>query len=292
MVAPPEEGAPASLAAFAARSGSMLAVLGGRAGREARAALRLPAARLNVTNDAAELQGASHALLPRSLLGSGASYVASEVPSLFPLAAPVRGAAHAAEQRAFLDYLRSAEGRRVFEATGGVPRAAITSVRAEADVRFAHAVLDWWVCGCAFAHNSYSDPSEVLGAPNAENLGEKDLYSGMMSLGQGGWVVVDMGRPIVDGPGPDIRVYQTTSSEPVTVYASDSPTGPFKLVGLMRVCGIPSDVFSNHCDFDLGNSGMASARYLRVEDGEIYPCLAGTTLTEGADIDSVASLRP
>ena len=47
----------------------------------------------------------------------------------------------------------------------------------------------------------------------------------MMSLGQGGWVTVDMGATVVDGPGDDVRVYQATSNEEITVYASSSRPG-------------------------------------------------------------------
>ena len=55
----------------------------------------------------------------------------------------------------------------------------------------------------------------------------------------------------------------------------------------MRTTG----VFSNHCDFDLRDAGLSMARFVKVEDGEIYPCLAGGTLTEGADLDAVQTLN-
>jgi hypothetical protein len=50
-------------------------------------------------------------------------------------------------------------------------------------------------------------------------------------------------------------------------------------------------LLSNHCDFDLRTGGLAEARYFKIEDGEIYPCLAGGTLTEGADIDAIEILN-
>ena len=113
-----------------------------------------------------------------------------------------------------------------------------------------------------------------------------------MSMGQGGYVTVDMGQSAADGPGPDVRVFQTTTGEPVTLYASNGPNGPFVLLGLRMPCGIRTPgVFSNHCDFDLAGTGLASARYLKIEDGEVYPCLAAGTLTEGADIDAVQILH-
>ena len=86
-------------------------------------------------------------------------------------------------------------------------------------------------------------------------------------------------------------MFQTTSNEPVTLYASNAPEGPFTLVGLRVSCGVRSPgLLSNHCDFDLHDAGLVSARYLKIEDGEIYPCLAGGTVTEGADVDAVQVL--
>jgi hypothetical protein len=88
-------------------------------------------------------------------------------------------------------------------------------------------------------------------------------------------------------------VFQATTGEEVTLYGSASPAGPFVLIGLRVPCGIRTPgTFSNHCDFDLAATGLAGARYLKVEDGEVYPCLAAGTLTEGADIDAVQVLNP
>jgi hypothetical protein len=50
-------------------------------------------------------------------------------------------------------------------------------------------------------------------------------------------------------------------------------------------------VFSNHCDFDLHGAGLAEARYFKIEDGEIYPCLERGTVTEGGDIDAIQILN-
>jgi len=289
---PADEPAAPGLTAFAASAGPV-GVLGGLAGREARAALALPPARLAVSRDPAELRAARYALVPRSLAGPGRQAVVEDIPPLAAVAVAVNGSPHAADARSFLDFLRRGEARRIFEACGGVPRSADGDRPSKAAAGHAQAVVDWWVPGCSQMHNAYNDPATVLGPPDAENVGGKDEYRGMMSLGQGGWVVVDMGQPVVDGLGADVRVYQTVSGEPVTLYAADTPVGPFRLVQLMRPCGIPTrGVFSNHCDFDLAKSAIPSARYFRVEDGEIYPCLAGDTVTEGADIDSIESLRP
>lgn len=163
---------------------------------------------------------------------------------------------------------------------------------AEAAGAYAAAVVDWWLPDCSLQHNGYNDPTQVLGAPDAANLGGKDRYQGMMSLGQGGFATVDMGASTIDGPGPDIRVFQATSGEPVTLYAAPSPEGPFVLVGLREYCGVRTPgVYSNHCDFDLHDAGLSEARYFKIEDGEIFPCLAGSTITEGADLDAIQILN-
>jgi hypothetical protein len=160
---------------------------------------------------------------------------------------------------------------------------------------FAQSVVDWWLPECTLTHNGYNDPAKVLGPPDAVYLGTKDKYTGLMSLGQGGYVTVDMGDTAVDGPGADVRVYQVTGMEPVTLYAATSAQGPFNLVALREDCGtrVPgaANNWERYCDFNLRDAGMAEARYFKIEDGEIYPCLAGGTITEGADIDAIEILN-
>jgi hypothetical protein len=163
---------------------------------------------------------------------------------------------------------------------------------APATAEYAQSVVDWWLPQCTLDRNGYKDPQEVLGTPDAANLGGKDNYRGIMSLGQGGYVTVDMGVSAFDGPGADIRVYQMTAGEPVTLYGAASAAGPFVLIGLRATCGVrTSGIAANHCDFDLAGTGLASARFLKIEDGEIYPCLAAGTITEGPDIDAVQILN-
>jgi hypothetical protein len=157
---------------------------------------------------------------------------------------------------------------------------------------YALSVVDWWLPQCTIERNGYGDPRQVLGAPDAASLGAREQYTGFMSLGQGGYVTVDMGASAIDGPGGDVRVFQSVSGEWVTLYAAASPQGPIVLVGLRAPCGVRTPgVFSNHCDFDLHDGGMAEARYFKVEDGEIFPCLKAGTITEGADIDAIQLLN-
>ena len=290
-------GSPADVTAAA--STERLTVLGGRLGREARAALgaRFPVDRLRLSRDRNELRSARYALVPRSLAGPGEQRPAAVRP-LVAVAAAVRDSANADGARQLLAFLKSARGRAVLaswlsEASEvgaldiiGPPVTAVAT-------GYAAAVVDWWLPRCTLEHNGYNDPNQVLGPPDAVFLGVKDQYTGFMSLGQGGYVTVDMGVSAIDGPGADVRVFQTTSNEPVTLYAATSPQGLFTLVGLRVSCGTRTGggVFSFHCDFDLHDAGLSEARYFKVEDGEIYPCLKGSTITEGADIDAIQILN-
>ena len=65
--------------------------------------------------------------------------------------------------------------------------------------------------------------------------------------------------------------------------------GPFQLLEARRSCGIRINAVRGYCDFDLATAGIAKARYVRVEDGELYPC-PGDTVSEGADLDAVQAL--
>jgi hypothetical protein len=153
---------------------------------------------------------------------------------------------------------------------------------------YAQAVNDWWIPACSLAQNIYNDPQAALGAPDAAGSGP-DHYVGFISLGFGGYVTVDMGGCITDQPGNDIRVFQAVSNEPVSVYVSTSPNGPFTLVEPRVPCGQRFTQVQRYCDFDLAAAGVQQARYVKVEDGELYPCPGGT-VTEGADLDAVQAL--
>lgn len=297
------EGESASAGTLSLARDERVLVMGGALGREAREKAALPAGRFQLSNDRDDLRRARYALVPVTLAGTGRRQPV-DVRPLTAVAAEATAAPHAPEARRLLEFLRQPEAKALFATCTGVaaspdprplgpprPSAQVGSTAATA-ARFANATVDWWLPACSLTRNGYNDPRETVGTPDAVNLGGKDNYRGFMSLGQGGYVVVDMGQEVADRPGADVRVFQTTTGEPVTLYASDSPTGPFVLLGLQRFCGIRTPgLFSNHCDFDLADGGLGAARYFRVEDGEIYPCLAGGTLTEGADIDAVEALQ-
>lgn len=155
---------------------------------------------------------------------------------------------------------------------------------------WAKTVTEFWVPTTCLGQNIYNDPREALGPPDAGGFGP-DGYFGFVSLGNSGYVSVDMEGCTVDGTGPDVRVFQSVSSEAVTLLASSTATGPWVLVEYRKVCAtrLPG-TFSRYCDFDLAQAGIAETRYLKVEDGELYPC-PGDTVSEGADIDAVQILN-
>jgi hypothetical protein len=159
---------------------------------------------------------------------------------------------------------------------------------ATAPSQYGKAVTEFWIPACSLAQDIYNDPAEAVGPPNAAGSGP-DHYSGFVSLGFGGHVTLDLGGCISDVAGPDLRVFQTVSSEPVSVYVSLSPDGPFTLIEAMKECGEPYHGIQHSCEFDLASGGVTRARYVRVEDGELYPCPGGT-VTEGADLDAVEAL--
>jgi hypothetical protein len=265
-----------------------VAVLGGPAGRLARESLGgLSGERLLVSRDPALLGSARYALLPRSM-ADGHGRLRTDLTPLVATAAVVVGAEREADARRLLAFLRGPKARDLLSQCLDATAAPAAGLAAP----YATAVADWWLPSCSLSRNGYNEPGQAVGPPDALNLGGRDNYRGLVSLGQGGWVTVDMGATVVNGPGADIRVFQATSSEPVTVYASASPTGPFTLLGLREPCGRRGlGTFSNFCEFDLAAGPLAEARYLKIEDGEIYPCLAGDTISEGADLDAVQALN-
>jgi hypothetical protein len=293
LVAP--AGAPAELRA-AAQQADRLLVLGGPLGREARAALggQLPAGRLTASLDATVLRGARYALVPRTLAGGGEQRPAGVRP-LVAVAAVVVDSPNAAGARQLLAFLQGAAGRRALAPylSSAAEVGASDTIGVRQSATSGASVVDYWLPRCSLERNGYNDASRVLGPPDAVFLGAKDQFTGIMSLGQGGYVVVDMGVTVTDAAGPDVRVFQMASNEPVTLYAATSAQGPYTLVGLQVSCGTRTGggIAAGHCDFDLKDAGLASARYFKIEDGEIYPCLKGGTITEGADIDAIQTLN-
>ena len=172
------------------------------------------------------------------------------------------------------------------------PAAFEVSVPCTAGDPYAKAIVDLYLTDCTRQTNRRPllDPRNVLGPPDARGNTEA-AYSGFLSLGQYGYVTVDMGVCIADKDGPDVRVFQYIQFEGVGVAVSGSPEGPWVDLGT-RPCGDGgTGDASNHCDFDMAGTGLKVARYVRVTDGENFPCERAGTRTEGADIDAIQALH-
>jgi hypothetical protein len=154
---------------------------------------------------------------------------------------------------------------------------------------YAKTVTGSWISACSLANNAYNNPQEALGTPNAAGSVAAG-FRGFVSLGEGGFVSVDIQACAQDRSGVDVRVYQAVSGEEVTLYASSTGTGPWVLVDSRVPCGIRISNVIGYCDFDLADAGLEEARYFKVEDGELYPCPGGTN-SEGADLDAVQVLN-
>lgn len=157
---------------------------------------------------------------------------------------------------------------------------------------WARAVVDVFLPFCPQMPNIYNDPQDVLGPYDAGGFGP-DNFFGFLSLGEEGHVTVDMEACANDGPGLDLRVFQAVGSEPVTVYAGGTPTGPFILLAADVRCGerIPGNQTTRFCDFDLAQGEVTTARYFKIVDAERFPCEDAGTPSEGADIDAVRILQ-
>ena len=153
---------------------------------------------------------------------------------------------------------------------------------------YAVAVVDSWIPSCSLAQDIYNDPQKALGREDAAGSGPLN-FTGFVSLGFGGYVTVDLGGCIDDRPGPDLRIFQAVGSEPVSIYVSLSPDGPFTLVEARRDCGERATAIRSYCDIDIASGGATRARYVKVEDGELYAC-PGDSVSEGADLDAVQAL--
>ena len=124
-------------------------------------------------------------------------------------------------------------------------------------------------------HNNQTDMPRAIGPPDGLAL----------SLGNSGQIVLDFGAPgaIVDGPGVDFTVIEAlvpgdSLLEAYSVYAGNDPYDVDKLVG----SGVGG------ASFDLGATGLASTRYLRIEDQSGAP--AAHPLA-GLELDAVTVLN-
>lgn len=127
------------------------------------------------------------------------------------------------------------------------------------------------VLSCYFPEDKPVDECYTPGA-----LGSPDNI--FYSLGNGGWIILDMGDTIPDMEGDDLAVYQAGSQpEGYRCSASASMDGPWTLLG----------EGSGNAAFDLNVSG--SARYIKItDDGDN----SSSGADAGFDLDAVKDLTP
>jgi hypothetical protein len=86
-------------------------------------------------------------------------------------------------------------------------------------------------------------------------IGSPDKLS--YSIGKGGTIIVDLQYPAVDNQGNDIKVVEgDASAEGFTCYAGQTMEGPWKSLGTGK----------GTTDFDLSQSGLSSAQFIKIVD--------------------------
>jgi hypothetical protein len=129
--------------------------------------------------------------------------------------------------------------------------------------QFAYRVL-----ACRIPSANFEDEGRTYAA-----LWEPDGIS--YSLGRSGWIILDMQQEMHDGPGNEIMVHEGGSDpESYGCYVSASMDGPWSLAG--NGTGTAS--------FNLGASGLNTARYIRIEDDGDGPVSGDNA---GFDLDAV-----
>lgn len=107
-------------------------------------------------------------------------------------------------------------------------------------------------------------------------LGKPDQLN--YSLGKGGYLRIDMGKPVIDGEGNDLQIIEGDDTpEGCTVLAAENIDGPW----------IPMGAVVGTTDLDLSTTTFPSARYFMLQDDNdgIY-----TDPVAGYDLDAIRIL--
>jgi PKD repeat protein len=148
-------------------------------------------------------------------------------------------------------------------ATGSV----ITNFQLTADPKW----YAYRVISCQIPNNNFDDEGYTPGS-----LGTPDGIS--YSLGKSGWITLDMGDTVHDGPGDDLKVFEGgTTDEGFSCFASITMDGPWLLLG--NGTGTTS--------FDLSSGPLDKARYFRIKDDGDGPANGADI---GYDLDAVEML--
>jgi hypothetical protein len=159
-------------------------------------------------------------------------------------------------------------------------------------------------------------PDIVLGPPRGGGLSMGSVDT--LSLGLQGSIVVELGAIAVDGPGPDLIVFEnafhfagtTLFTEPgIVSFSEDGRTwievpcdveSP-ELTGCAGRAPVFANAETNDIDptdpnlaggdaFDLANVGVTRARFVRIVDGGIDRGFGGDNV--GFDLDAIAVVHP
>jgi len=99
------------------------------------------------------------------------------------------------------------------------------------------------------------------------------------SLGTGGHIILDMQFPVIDGPGPDISVFEgDATAEGYQVHAANSLDGAWTWIG----------TGNGTAQFDLADGNIMEARYIRIIDDGTG---SSTGPDAGFDLDAITVLE-
>jgi PKD repeat protein len=148
-------------------------------------------------------------------------------------------------------------------ATGSV----ITDFQLSAEPKF----YAYRVISCQIPDNNFGDEGYT-----PASIGVPDDIS--YSLGKNGWIILDMGDTVHNGPGDDLKVIEGgTPDEGFSCFASSTMDGPWILLGNGN--GTTS--------FDLSTGPVEKARYFRIKDDGDGPANGADI---GYDLDAVEML--
>lgn len=154
-------------------------------------------------------------------------------------------------------------------------------------------------------------PDVVLGPPRGG--GERTGSLDVVALGHGGEITLELGGDMVDGPGPDLLVFENAFfygedlifAEPAWVSVSEDGVTfeefpcepePTSLKGCAGVTPVYADGDAGDASpfdpkvaggdaFDLADVGLARARFVRIRDSGVGP---GEAPSAGFDLDAVS----
>jgi PKD repeat protein len=129
------------------------------------------------------------------------------------------------------------------------------------------------VMSCRIPGNNFGDEGFTPGC-----IGKPDGIP--YSMGRNGYVILDMGDTLYDGPGVDFKVYQSgTQLKSISVSGATLLDGPFTTIG----------TGNGTTAFDLNPTTLHKLRYLQIKDNNSSPA---TGTGAGYNLDAIAMITP